>query len=144
MARSYFFSRFAPYVSTVQQIYWYVIGTARFSDPRIADAPADWTKVQISPPRIVDVDPGRNAGATVSLLEAGLTTRQREYAKLQLDWRSETRQLAREAAFIDSTAAEFGVSPDRLQKSIADSLKANMEADQKQADEAADLELLKV
>jgi len=128
-SRNYFLSRFVPFASAVQQIYWYVIGTARFSDPRIADAPMDWTRVTIRPPRTVNVDAGRNSAATIADLESGLTTIEEQYSMRGLDWREQLRQRAKEEKFIDQLAKEEGLDPSRIRRAITDSLKAGMQTE---------------
>ena len=117
-ARNYFLSRFTTFQSVAQQIYWFIIGVARFSDPRIADAPADWTKVVIRPPRTVNVDVGRNSAATIADLDANLTTLEEQFAMRGLDWREQTRQRIREETFIDAECAKVGLSPARIRSSL--------------------------
>jgi capsid protein len=114
LARNFFLCRFAPVQSVVQEIYRFVIGVARFTDARIADAPSDWARVNIRPPRTVNVDVGRNAQAIRSDLETGQTTYDEQYAMRGYDWREQLRQKAREAAFIRQLAAEFKVDPSEI------------------------------
>lgn len=123
MARNYFLSRFAPFSAVAQQIYWFVAGVARFTDVRVADAPADWTRVTVRPPRAVNVDVGRNSAATISELERGLTTYEEQFAMRGLDWRQQLRQWMAEKAFIKQVAAQYGVDENEaaevIQKRLA-------------------------
>lgn len=129
LANNYFRSRFAPFQSAAFQIYLFSIGTARFSDLRIADAPANWTKVNIRPPRAVNVDVGRNSAAMIAELESGATTLDEVYGSRGMDWREQVRQRGREEKFIDQVANELGLTPDRIRKAIGESLKNQMQAD---------------
>lgn len=136
-SRNYFLSRFAPFASAVQQIYWFAIGVARFSDPRIAAAPFDWTKVTVRPPRTVNVDVGRNSAATIADLDANLTTYEEQYAMRGLDWREQFRQRIREEKFLDKECAKEGMDPSRIRLALKDALKENIEKEnerQKQED----------
>lgn len=135
MARNFFLSRFAPFASAAQHIYWFDIGVARFTDPRIADAPFDWTKVNVRPPRAVNVDIGRNSAATIAELDSSLTTLEEQFAQRGLDWREQTRQRAREESFIDKIAAEFKVNPARIRAAIGETLKAEMETERERQQE---------
>jgi capsid protein len=132
LARNFFLCRFAPIQSVVQDIFRFVIGVARFTDARIADAPHDWAKVTIRPPKTVDVDVGRNSAATIAELESGLTTFEEQYAMRGLDFREQIRQRAREEKFIDRIAAEEGISPDRIRRAITDSLRNGMQQETEQ------------
>lgn len=134
LSTNFFRARFASFQSAAYQIYLFALGTARFQDVRVADAPADWaTRVNIRPPASPNVDIGRNMAATISALESGLTTLEEQYGMRGMDWRQPIRQRAREEKFIDSIAAESGLSPDRLRKAIAESLRADMgEANKRQ------------
>lgn len=130
LARNYFLSRFASFQSACQQIYWYVIGSARFIDSRLADAPSDWTKVIIRPPRAVNVDVGRNSAATIAELECGLTSYEEQFAMRGLDYKEQLRQRAREEQLLDKIAAEFNVPVDRIRKSITESLQNQIALEQ--------------
>lgn len=127
LAHNYFRARFAPFQSAAFQIYLFAIGSARFSDPRVADAPANWTKVNIRPPRAVNVDVGRNSAAMIAELESGATTLEEIYGSRGMDWREQVRQRGREESFIDQVATEFKLTPDRIRRAIGDSLKNDMD-----------------
>jgi hypothetical protein len=51
----------------------YFIGWAIQNDRRLADPPADWQNVEVSPPRSVLVDAGYDSAATISELQEGIT-----------------------------------------------------------------------
>lgn len=126
MAANYFRARSANFNSAAFQIYLFVAGVARFSDVRVADAPADWTRAFILPPRAPNVDSGRNSAAMLAELDAGATTFNDVYAPQSRNWRKQLRQRAVEESYIDQLAAEFGISPDRIRKGISESLQAGM------------------
>lgn len=126
LSTNFFRARFAPFQSAAHQIYLYVIGSARFLDARVADAPADWTRCNIRPPRSPNVDIGRNSAAVIADLESGLTTLEEQYGLRGMDWRGQVRQRGREEQFIDRVAADLKLSPDRIRKAISDSLKNQM------------------
>lgn len=126
LSTNFFRARFAPFQAAAFQIYLFTIGLARFIDYRVADAPADWTKVAIRPPRSPNVDIGRNSAATIADLESGLTTLEEQYGMRGMDWRAQVRQRAREEQFINSVAVDAGLSPDRIRKAISESLKNQM------------------
>jgi len=135
LSTNFFRARFAAFQSAAFQIYQFAIGTARFQDVRIADAPADWAaRVNIRPPASPNVDIGRNMAATISALESGLTTLEEQYGMRGMDWRQPIRQRAREEKFIDRIASESGLSPDRLRKAIAESLRGDMSDANKRQD----------
>lgn len=127
LAATYFRSRHAPFAMAASQLHLFVIGLARFSDLRIADAPADWTRASIRAPRAPNVDVGRNAAAAQSDVDACLSTLEEQFGQRGLDWREQVTQRGREEQFIDSVAEKLGLSPDRLRKSIGESLKLEME-----------------
>jgi capsid protein len=134
LSTNFFRARFAPFQSAAFQIYLFALGTARFQDVRVADAPADWaSRVNIRPPASPNVDIGRNMAATISALESGLTTLEEQYGMRGMDWRQPIRQRAREEKFIDRVAVESGLTADRIRKAIAESLKNDMgEANKRQ------------
>ncbi|MGC3961313.1 MAG: phage portal protein [Verrucomicrobiota bacterium] len=135
LSTNFFRARFAAFQSAAYQIYLFALGTARFQDIRVADAPADWaTRVNIRPPASPNVDIGRNMAATISALESGLTTLEEQYGMRGQDWRQPIRQRAREEKFIDRIATESGLSADRIRKAIAESLKGNMSEEKKTQD----------
>jgi capsid protein len=74
------------------------------NDLTLADPPHDWRSVDTRAPRSVNVDIGRNSSAMLAELEAGTRTYQSVYAELGLDYRTELRQRAKEAAFIRKLA----------------------------------------
>lgn len=127
LAATFFKSRFVPFQSAAREAYIYTMGTARFIDSRVADAPFDWMKVNIRPPRSPDVDVGRNSAARIAEYDSGLVTAEEIFGERGMDYREQFRQCAREAQLIDRLAKEFGISPDRIRKSIGESMKLEME-----------------
>ena len=110
-AAAFFSCRFAVIEAVIKRIYAYVMGWARYTQPLLVDAPADWQKVRIAPPRAVNVDVGRNSQALLQEISAGTSTFSRAYSSLGLDWREELRQKAEESRYIRDLAKEFDVDP---------------------------------
>ena len=110
-AAAFFSCRFSVIEAVIKRIYAYVMGWARYTQPLLVDAPADWQKVRIAPPRAVNVDVGRNSQALLQEISAGTSTFSRAYSSLGLDWREELRQKAEEARYIRDLAKEFDVDP---------------------------------
>lgn len=54
-------------------VWKYFMGWAIKNDERVANAPADWETIEVSPPRSVVVDLGYEAAATIADLSAGIT-----------------------------------------------------------------------
>jgi hypothetical protein len=108
-AASFFSLRSAVMQSVVGRIYQYAMGWARYTQPTLRDAPADWKSIRISPPRAVNVDVGRNSKAVLEEIAGGASNFSRSYAVLGLDWRNELRQKAQEAAYIHDLSVEYGV-----------------------------------
>jgi lambda family phage portal protein len=108
-AAAFFACRSAVMQSLVARIYQYAMGWARYTQPTLLDAPADWKRIRISPPRAVNVDVGRNSQALLAEIGAGVSTFSRAYASLGLDAKAELRVRAQEAAYIRELAEEFGL-----------------------------------
>jgi len=108
-ASSFFSLRSAVMQAAVSRFYQYAMGWARYTQPLLVDAPADWRNIRVSPPRAVNVDVGRNSKAMLEEIAGGANTFSRSYAVLGHDWRQELRQRAEEAAYIKELAAEFSL-----------------------------------
>lgn len=57
----------------VHRAWVYFIGWAIKNDPRLADPPADWQSIEVSPPRSVVVDLGYDSAAKIAEMAAGIT-----------------------------------------------------------------------
>jgi hypothetical protein len=73
-ANQLFHSRFTLFAHAARQIYWHFAQWARYNIKSLQDAPADWKKCHVIPPRAVNVDVGRNSAAMLAELAAGVTT----------------------------------------------------------------------
>ncbi|HYG22735.1 MAG TPA: phage portal protein [Verrucomicrobiae bacterium] len=129
LATNYFRSRFATFARASFEVYLFAMGTARFSDVRVADAPFDWTRIEVLPPRAPNVDVGRNSAAMIAELESGATTLKDIYLPRNQSWRKQIDQRGREEQVIDITAKKYGLTPDRIRRAIAESMKAQMAAE---------------
>ncbi len=109
MAAAFFRSRSKVLESAVRRVWFYVIGTASQIDVRVADKPADWTRLVCRPPRSPNVDVGRNSRALLTELAAGARTFLDSYAETGEDWKQQLEQKAREAAFIAVLAQKYDV-----------------------------------
>ena len=72
-AHQTFRSQFHQYANVATQIYRFYANWARYNDKRCVDAPADWNKCHVIPPRACNVDIGRNSAAMLAELAAGTT-----------------------------------------------------------------------
>jgi capsid protein len=72
-AHEFFRSKFFVFSHAARDMYRFYAQWARYNDPRCVDAPADWKKCHVIPPRAVNVDIGYNSAATLAELEAGTT-----------------------------------------------------------------------
>jgi len=73
-ANSGFISEFnANWKPFVKASWKFFIGWAIKTDARLADPPADWENIEVSPPRSVLVDAGYDSHATIAELQEGIT-----------------------------------------------------------------------
>ena len=93
MATAAFKSRHTIIGDAVQRIYGYVMNWARYSEPKLSDAPADFRKISILPPRAPNVDVGRNSAAMLAELASGATNFDLIYSPLGLSADTELRKL---------------------------------------------------
>jgi capsid protein len=128
IANSFFRSRSSVLITAFTRVYLFYMEWAIRSDRRLVDPPADWKSVDTRAPRSVNVDVGRNSSAMLAELEAGTRTFQSVYAELGLDYRTELRQRAKEAALVESLAKEFKVSPVSITKFALAALEAKAAA----------------
>jgi hypothetical protein len=70
-ANIHFRSKFALFAHSTKEIYRYYAQWARYNDPELVDAPYDWMKCKVVPPRSVNVDVGRNSAAMLAEYAAG-------------------------------------------------------------------------
>jgi capsid protein len=126
-AASFFELRSAVMQAVVARIYQYAMGWARYTQPTLVDAPADWKNIRVSPPRAVNVDVGRNSKAMLEEIAGGASTFDRSYAALGLDYRQELRQRAEEAAYIKELAEEYGLDTSEISVLLKERTQATAE-----------------
>jgi hypothetical protein len=121
-AHETFRGHFFTYARTAINLYRYYANWARYNDPRCFDAPADWNKCHVIPPRAVNVDIGYTSAATLAELASGVTNyddiagRQGTTAEVLI------RKKAKNVKMINDVAAEFGIEPADIAAPMADVL----------------------
>lgn len=110
-----FRANFELLAAAVKALYeWRTSWAVKFDRSMDGNAPVDFPKVVIRPPRAPNVDIGYTAQALALELEIGAKTLQDVYAEKQQDWRVQLRQIAETEQFIDQLAAEYGVDASRI------------------------------
>jgi lambda family phage portal protein len=132
IANTFFRSRSAVLAAAFTRVYLFYMEWAKSNDKRLFDPPADWRLVTVRSPRGCNVDVGRNSQAMLKELEAGATTYDAIYGALGLDYRTELRQRAKEAAYIRSLAKEFEVEPGEIVTFAGDAIQQALQAQQPQ------------
>lgn len=113
-AAAWFRVRSNVLAESFRRVWEYVIGWGVASDRRIAGPPGDWREVTWRPPRAADVDTGRNSGALLNELAAGVRTYQSVLGELGEDWRHALRQKADEVLYVRRLAEERGLKPEEI------------------------------
>jgi Phage portal protein, lambda family len=72
-AHEFFRGKSFLYARAARRMYRYRATWARYNNPKLVDAPADWAKCHVIPPRAVNVDVGHTTESKIAELEAGLT-----------------------------------------------------------------------
>lgn len=75
----------------------------------------DWLAWDLTLPRMITIDYGRQSAATISELKAGITTLSEVCGEDGRDWRQVIRQRAAEQREIQEVAAQSGVDPRLIQ-----------------------------
>jgi capsid protein len=132
-AHEFFRSKFFVFAHAARDVYRYYANWARYNDPRCVDAPADWAKCHVIPPRAVNVDIGRNSAAMLSELAAGTTNYDRVYGMQGSTAEVGLRQKARNVALIKRIAKEEGVEPAEIAAPLGDVLLKLAQAEQADA-----------
>jgi len=122
-AAAFFRLRSAVMQSAVARIYAYAMGWARYTEKTLQNAPADWRKIRISPPRAPNVDIGYSADALMKGLQTATTNWGQHFASLGLDWREEIDSYAEQSKYITSKGIviSFGNTPQPPQPAQAQS-----------------------
>jgi hypothetical protein len=71
-AHETFHGFFHLYKPVAVNLYLYWLQWARYNLPALVDAPPDWNKCHVTPPRAVNVDIGYTSAAVLGDLEAGI------------------------------------------------------------------------
>lgn len=100
-----FTRQFQLWSRVVREMYEYWLDWARYNDPRLVDAPADWKECIIHQPRKLSVDVGYDSAATLNELAAGKTTFAAVCGADGRGWKEVFRQRKREQDF----AKEIGL-----------------------------------
>lgn len=121
-AHETFRGHFFNYARVAMNLYQFFANWARYNDPRCFDAPADWNKCHVIPPRAVNVDIGYTSAATLAELASGVTNfddiagRQGTTAEVLI------RKKARNVKMINDVAKEFEIQPADISAPMADVL----------------------
>jgi len=113
-ANAFFRSRSAVLASAFRRVWTYVIGTAARSERKLANLPQNWTRLNVRPPRAVNVDVGRNSSAMLAELAGATRTYQDIFGETGEDWKQKLRQKAQAVAYINKIADEFKVEPSEI------------------------------
>jgi capsid protein len=143
-AHETFKEKFFLYARAAVNIYRYYAGWAIYNDPRVIDAPADWKKCHVTPPRAVNVDVGYTSAATLAELEAGIQNWDDIAARNSTTAENLIRKKVRNVIMIkqiceeESAESGFEVEPAEVSAPIADVLQklASAEASEAAADAA--------
>ena len=111
---AYFKSRFSVLSGHWTRVYRNHIDWARRNEIELSDAPADWWRVNVRPPRAPNVDVGRNSNALVAEYQAGWRTLESICGELGEDWRNVLAQRSAEIEYATALAAERGLPLDQL------------------------------
>ena len=72
------------------------------------------TRLNVRPPRAVNVDVGRNSSAMLAELAGATRTYQDIFGETGEDWKQKLRQKAQAVAYIHQIADEFKVEPSEI------------------------------
>lgn len=121
-----FRSKFHVHAHAARDIYRFFTNWARYNDPRCVDAPADWNRCHVIPPRAVNVDVGRNAAAQLADYAAGITNLDDIAGATGATGDTLTYKKARGVARVKQIAAEVSkemkveVKPEEVMGPLAD------------------------
>lgn len=119
IANAFFRSRSYVLQRAFGRVYEWSLGWARQYDRAISDAPPTWRAHSVEPPRAVNVDVGRNSAAMLAQVDSGALTLSQVYGQRGENWKEQLAQRGKEEAYINFVASKYGVSPDRIRKSVA-------------------------
>lgn len=139
-AHQTFTGKFHVYKDAAVDLYRYFVNWARYNDPRCVDAPADWAKCHVTPPRAVNADIGYTSAATLAELGAGVDNWDDIAGRKNTTARDLLTKKARGVKMINDLAAEFKIQPADISNPMAMVSQQLALADQAQAlaDQAGD------
>jgi len=121
---AFFRSRSSVLISAFTQIYEFVMWHGTKSDRTLADPPADWRKINVRPPRSVNVDVGRNSSAMIAEYEAGFRTLEGICGELGDDWREVLYQRGIERAAAKKIEKALGLDEGELIQAALEAIKS--------------------
>lgn len=101
-----FLAKFSIMSRVARQFYWFFADWARYNVPGLTDAPADWKRCKVTPPRACNVDKGKNTAANLASIAAGTRTYGDEAADDGTTAESRFRRKAVEIGLAKQIAAE--------------------------------------
>jgi capsid protein len=121
MAATFFQQRFAVIADVCRRIYVRNMDWARYNEPTLRDAPADWANVIIHAPRAPNVDVGYNSAAALAELSVGACNFSMIYGPRGLDWREQMDALNEQLTYADSIGlTERLAAMNAAQKAVPD------------------------
>jgi capsid protein len=99
------------------------MGWAVYNDRRVADPPADWRNVKVFPPRMPNVDPGRNMQALCQAIQGGITDYAPVHGALGEDWKDSFDRLQEQQAYAESIGLKLTFSNQSQQPQVEDDSK---------------------
>lgn len=106
---AWFRARSSVMQGKVVEVYQWWLKWAVQNVKSLANPPKDYLNCTVRAPRSVKVDVGYDSAAVISELKAGIRTMESICAPMGEDWRNVMRQSAKEAAFVQVLAEDFGV-----------------------------------
>ena len=132
-ANIYFRSQFRVIAPAVRSIYLYYANWARYNVKGLQDAPADWNRCHLVPPRAVNVDQGRNSAMMLAEWAAGATNLTDIAGDDGTTAENLIRKKADDIVLINQVAAEKGIDPAMISGNIAQILQQLAMANQANA-----------
>lgn len=109
-----FRGQFFRYAQAAGQMYLYYANWARYNDPSVVDAPADWDTYMIVPPKAVNVDVGYTSAANLAELAAGVQSFDEIAARSGRTSGEVLEAKAKDAALINKLAKQYDVTPGEI------------------------------
>lgn len=105
-AHEFFRTKTCIFARAAVRLYRFYAGWARYNRPKLVDAPADWDRCHVIPPRAVNVDVGYTSEAKIAEIKAGLTDYDTEAGAHGTTSEVIFRRKARQVALIKRIARE--------------------------------------